>query len=376
VFLTLWDNERLLIEAETHLRVDNLNDLTTEPEYTMPISLERTLFWLREFDKIMTRNIDIFDTNIVTGIPLSINEDKVDNFIEAKDTIDNISGHLGGIDLNTLATALNNEGKTLRDAFQEIGQLNQAVKTVLGVNVLPTDYPNQLNLLKTNSDHYNRIHTKLGGKVSDTELDTLLNTPPPQCSHTDYDTIKSERDTLKTENAELKDKEKTILEKLITDCNLGIDKNSTLDQVITKIKGLSPTSPTENSAKITELEQQKSQLETQLKDKETKITELQSQKPTEEIKSEIIESSKKLGLFSSEFQQKLSKVNSYQELAQLQQEAFKEKLLEKESSLQRIESNTKQLKIGLVFLVIVLVSGIIGYFVKQAREKYRRKEIS
>ena len=180
VFWTLGDNERLLIETETHLGVDNLNDLTTEPEYTMPISLERTLFWLREFDKIMTKNIDIFDTDIVTGRPLSIDEDKVDNFIEAKDTIDNISGHLGGIDLNTLATALNNEGKTLRDAFQEIGQLNQAVKTVLGVNVLPTDYPNQLNLLKTNSDHYNRIHTKLGGKVSDTELDTLLNTPPPK----------------------------------------------------------------------------------------------------------------------------------------------------------------------------------------------------
>jgi len=177
---TMRDNERLLIETETHLGVDNLNDLTTEPEYTMLISLERTLFWLREFDKIMTKNIDIFDTDIVTGRPLSIDEDKVDNFIEAKDTIDNISGHLGGIDLNTLATALNNEGKTLRDAFQEIGQLNQAVKTVLGVNVLPTDYPNQLNLLKTNSDHYNRIHTKLGGKVSDTELDTLLNTPPPQ----------------------------------------------------------------------------------------------------------------------------------------------------------------------------------------------------
>lgn len=367
------DNERLLIETETHLRVDNLNDLTTEPEYTMPISLERTLFWLREFDKIMTKNIDIFDTDIVTGRPLSIDEDKVDNFIEAKDTIDNISGHLGGIDLNTLATALNNEGKTLRDAFQEIGQLNQAVKTVLGVNVLPTDYPNQLNLLKTNSDHYNRIHTKLGGKVSDTELDTLLNTPP-QCSHTGYDTIKSERDTLKTENAELKEKEKTILEKLITDCNLGIDKSSNLEQIISKIKEL--TKAPDSSTEITELEQQKSQLETQLKDKETKITELQSKKPTEEIKSEIIESSKQLGLFSSEFQQKLSKVNSYQELAQLQQEAFKEKLLEKESSLQRIESNTKQLKIGLVFLVIVLVSGIIGYFVKKAREKYRRKEIS
>jgi len=372
----LGDNERLLIETETHLGVDNLNDLTTEPEYTMNFSLERTLFWLEEIrSKVVVKNLDIFEVDAATGQVLSVEEDKVDALIEAKDTIDAIDPYLGGIDLNTLATALNNEGKTLRDAFQEIGQLNQAVKTVLGVNVLPTDYPNQLNLLKTNSDHYNRIHTKLGGKVSDTELDTLLNTPP-QCSHTDYDTIKSERDTLKTENAELKDKEKTILEKLITDCNLGIDKNSTLDQVITKIKGFSPTSPTENSAKITELEQQKSQLETQLAEKEKTITELQSQKPTEEIKSEIIESSKQLGLFSSEFQQKLSKVSSYQELSQLQQEAVKEKLLEKESSLQRIESNTKQLKIGLVFLVIVLVSGIIGYFVKQAGEKYRRKEIS
>src|SRR2546421_8718502 len=147
------NSEKLIIEAQTHLGVDNLNDLTTDPKYQMPIGLEKMLFLLNEFsDKIVIRNPDIFDRDPVTNDIVGINEGKVNTFFEAKDTIDNISGHLGGIDLNTLATALNNEGKTLLDAFQETGQLNQAVKTVLGVNVLPVDYPSQLTQLKSKSD--------------------------------------------------------------------------------------------------------------------------------------------------------------------------------------------------------------------------------
>ncbi len=77
---------------------------------------------------------------------------------------------------------------------------------------------------------------------------------------------------------------------------------------------------------ITQLTQEKNQLEAQLKDKETKITELQSPKPTPEVKSQIIESSKQLGLFSSEFQHKLDKVSSYQELVKVQEEEFSYRL--------------------------------------------------
>jgi predicted nucleic acid-binding Zn-ribbon protein len=158
------------------------------------------------------------------------------------------------------------------------------------------------------------------------------------------------------------------LEKLIADCNLGLDKSSNLEQVIAKVKDLTKTP--DSSTEITELKQQKTQLETQLAEKQKTITELQTQKPTEEIKSKVIESSKQLGLLSQSFEQKLSKVSSYQELSQLQQEAFKEKLLEKEVSLRRIESNTKQLKVGLVVLIVFLVLGIAGavsYFVKQKK---------
>jgi predicted nucleic acid-binding Zn-ribbon protein len=73
---------------------------------------------------------------------------------------------------------------------------------------------------------------------------------------------------------------------------------------------------------ITQLTQEKSQLETQIAEKDKTISELQTQKPTEEIKSKVIESSKQLGLFSSEFQHKLDKVNSYQELVKLQEAEF------------------------------------------------------
>ena len=210
---------------------------------------------------------------------------------------------------------------------------------------------------KTKADDYDRIHTKLSGKVSDSELDDILN-KVPSCSHTDYDTIKTERDNLKTENTNLKNgsqnKEKEILEKLITDCNLGLAKNSSLEQVISKIKGMSPTSPTDNSAKITELEQQKSQLETQLVEKEKQITELQTQKPTAEVKEKVIESSKQLGLFSKEFAQKLSKVSNYQELAQVQQEVFEEKLtteVDEKDSAERLNVVLGTLSIGSLLII-------------------------
>jgi len=58
--------------------------------------------------------------------------------------------------------------------------------------------------LLTKSAEYTRIHTKLNGKISDSELQALIDAIPT-CPHTDYDTIKSERDNLKTENTQLKE---------------------------------------------------------------------------------------------------------------------------------------------------------------------------
>lgn len=90
------------------------------------------------------------------------------------------------------------------------------------------------NQRHTESQEYQRINTKLSGKVSNSELQALLDSLP-NCPHSDYDTLKSERDTLKAENTQLKEhkcdcdskvaqKEKEIINKIITDLELSTER--------------------------------------------------------------------------------------------------------------------------------------------------------
>ncbi len=98
--------------------------------------------------------------------------------------------------------------------------------------IIPTG--EDLASLLTKSAEYTRIHTKLNGKISDSELQALIDAIPT-CPHTDYDTIKSERDNLKTENTQLKEhqcdcaskiaaKETEIITKIITDLSLSTER--------------------------------------------------------------------------------------------------------------------------------------------------------
>lgn len=140
----------------------------------------------------------------------------------------------------------------------------------------PTHHTNY-NTLQTQSQEYQRIYAKLSGKVSDTELQTLLDATPT-CSHSDYDTLKSERDSLKTENTQLKEhkcdcdskvveKEKKIINKIIADLSLSTEREgeNVLEAVITEIK-TKITPPSDNT--------QLKDLQTQLKSKEEEIKEL------------------------------------------------------------------------------------------------------
>ena len=246
-------------------------------------------------------------------------------------------------------------GKILKSERRLTNQLNQLstnLKTILGTTTLPNDWPTKLakkddldtanakittltterDQYKTKADKYDHIHTKLNGKVSDTELQALLDTIPT-CSYNDYDTIKSERDTLKTENTQLKEhncdcanqvaqKETEIITKIITDLSLSTEREreNVLDAVITEIKG-KITPPTDNSAdkqKITELE--------------AKITSLQAPKSlndvkvSSEVKKEITKLSQDLGISNQTFTEELKSVDSYQQLANLQNKVFKEEL--------------------------------------------------
>jgi hypothetical protein len=173
------------------------------------------------------------------------------------------------------------------------------------------------NTIKGESTEYQRIHTKLNGKVSDSELDNLLN-QTPSCSHTDYDTIKQERDNLKqqqdnysTEKQQaIQDKEKEIINKIITDLGLTTqrERERTLEAVITEIKAkiTPPTDTTEKDKKITELQEQITNLKAPKTLKDLPIS--------KGIKEEVIKISQELGL-TVQSCAKLEKATSYQELS-------------------------------------------------------------
>jgi hypothetical protein len=181
------------------------------------------------------------------------------------------------------------------------------------------------------SAEYTRINTKLNGKISDSELQALLDAIPT-CPHTDYDTIKSERDTLQAENTQLKEhecdceskvaeKEQQILTKIITDLSLSTEREreSLLEAVITEIKG-KLTPPTDNS-KERELAAKQSKI-TEL---ETEITKLKTGKPQNEVVEKITEFSKQLNLSESQISE-LKQANSYQALFTAQSKMIESKL--------------------------------------------------
>jgi hypothetical protein len=182
--------------------------------------------------------------------------------------------------------------------------------------------------LQAKADNYDRIHAKLSGRVSDAELDNLL-TPPP-CSHADYDNIKNERDTAlaslvtaqtdltritgerdiaitekDTAISDLSTKELSIVEKIITECELGTDTEKTLDKVIIRIKELIKDSDIIN--------------------------------PT--IKDEVIKISKELKL-ADNFQQELSNATTYSSLINIQKQAFSSKLSKNESEISKYQNRS------------------------------------
>jgi len=157
-----------------------------------------------------------------------VNNIALQNYKNSATTITNAETHLGlnPGDLATITTnvAYNLNGKTLAQL------LTPHTCPPCPQTHCPTAHANY-DAIKGESAEYQRIHTKLNGKVSDSELDNLLN-QTPSCSHTDYDTIKQERDDLKqqkdnysTEKQQaIQDKEKEIINKIITDLGLTTER--------------------------------------------------------------------------------------------------------------------------------------------------------
>jgi hypothetical protein len=141
-------------------------------------------------------------------------------------------------------------------------------------------------------------------------------------AHTDYDTIKQERDQLKTEQnnhkcdceSKVSQKEKQIITKIITDLSLSTEREreNVLEAVITEIKGkLTPPSDNGKDNKITELE--------------AEITKLKAGKPQNEVVEKITEFSKQLNLSESQISE-LKKADNYQALFTAQSKMVENKL--------------------------------------------------
>ncbi|KLL03035.1 MAG: hypothetical protein MRERV_56c007 [Mycoplasmataceae bacterium RV_VA103A] len=135
------------------------------------------------------------------------------------------------------------------------------------------------------------------------------------CKNGDYVTIKQQLDQQKENyKTHLAEKEKQIISQIITECQLGLNPDSVLEAVVTRIKELINKGP--DSQVIANLQQQ-------LKEKEQIIADLS--KPSEEIKEQLVKLSQELGL-SDQVQQSLQSATSYSELVSKQNQVFSEKI--------------------------------------------------
>ena len=276
---------------------------------------------------IIERNLTAGDVVIEYGFDFlhKVNKTRLQEYKNTKaflnaanKTITDAEAHLG-LTAGELATINTNPNYVLPSGKNLRGLITHTCP--LGTCPDPSIHTNY-NTLKGESDHYQRIHTKLNGKVSDSELQALLDATP--CSHIDYDTIKQERDQLKSHQcdcaSQVAQKETEIINKIITDLQLSTEREreSLLEAVITEIKNkITPPTDSADKQKITELEAQITNLQTP-----KSLNDLPSSK---EVKAEVIKISQELGL-TAQSCAKLETATSYQELSNWQKEAYQEKL--------------------------------------------------
>lgn len=265
-------------------------------------------------------------------------------------------------------------GNSLEEVINDNSDFHNKICQLLGVTTIPANWETHLvdkidfdtvnaekAALQAKADEYDRIYAKLSGRISDAELDNFLN--PPPCSHTDYDNIKNERDTARSDLAtaqtdltritgerntaitekntalsDLSTKELKIVERIITDCELGTDTEKTLDKVIARIKELIKDNDTIN--------------------------------PT--VKDEILSMSKELKL-GSDFETKLSQTTTYSSLIDIQKQAFNSKLSESKSEISKYQTRANW-AIGLGSLSFGAAL-ILAYFLLRKKQQNNKEEL-
>jgi len=284
---------------------------------------------------LLLKGTDLADAYGYKGWTTKIDDNSLQEYKDSKTFTTNTKLHLKTILGLTPTTVVPNDWHTKLVKKTDLDAYENGLKAVLNNDL--TNWQNKLNQGQQKANEYQRIHTKLSGKVSDDDLTNLLNSAP-SCSHSDYDTIKQaladekEKLTKKEESWELEkkaaqaEKEKEIINKIITDLGLTTERERerTLEAVITEIKAkiTPPTDTTDKDKKITELQEQITNLQVPKTLKDLPIS--------KGIKEEVIKISQELGL-TAQSCAKLEKATSYQELSSLQKQAFQERL-DKETS--------------------------------------------
>jgi len=162
-----------------------------------------------------------------------LNKTVLQNYKNNQTLITNVANHLKTILGLAPTDAVPNDWHTKLVKKTDLDAYENGLKAVLNNDL--TNWQNKLNQGQQKANEYQRIHTKLSGKVSDDDLTNLLNSAP-SCSHSDYDTIKQaladekEKLTKKEESWELEkkaaqaEKEKEIINKIITDLGLTTER--------------------------------------------------------------------------------------------------------------------------------------------------------
>jgi len=115
---------------------------------------------------------------------------------------------------------------------------------------------------------------------------------------------------------------------------------------------------------ISNLKQEKTDLETQINQKNQAIADLQkpNNQTIEEVKEKIRKKAKEMKIDTTQLEKMLENAQSYQQLVDLEQKIFTERLTEKENSLFQSERAKSNLKISLVVTLIgtgVIILGAI-----------------
>ena len=225
-----WEISRKFPHTDRQYTLKDMGDLDLlDLLYDRDLYLQIT----NNLNDLLLKGTDLADAYGYKGWTTKIDDNSLQEYKDSKTFTTNTKLHLKTILGLTPTTIVPNDWHTKLVKKTDLDAYENGLKAVLNNDL--TNWQNKLNQGQQKANEYQRIHTKLSGKVSDDDLTNLLNSAP-SCSHSDYDTIKQaladekEKLTKQKESFELEkqaaqaEKEKEIINKIITDLGLTTER--------------------------------------------------------------------------------------------------------------------------------------------------------